>query len=385
LSEVATSPDTPSSPGINASAFGVMPEPVQEGAQGDQPEVSSPRGIDTADTGKIVVGDGNTDSPQVSNQPTSKELSDPSSPGPAPEKFKFFDREWDNPQAAEHHFKSWEGRLSAASKREAELVTQLNSYWKYVQDAEAALNNKAAREAKPDSVPEKSGPKRFSEAVDWEQLRTVQEMAKNSGYDPAEVGNRFLAEQMDNYIEEKLKTLEESVSAPVRSMQDAQNLNMLTNETFLFARDLRNEDDTFQYPELGGGGADKVNEPFVRNMYAAWNALAQSYPEFAFTAAGVDYAYALAQRSISAGLSTPAAVEDTTVSATTTLARDEKGRFITATKAQAQTANPDSAPSNPGVEEDENDNSVDADFRRFSRYAARPVKTAKGLSLGFTD
>lgn len=375
------------SEGFSPNSFGIIdtlesnPEPPE--TLPDEEAASA----ETPDKGAPVEGRSRDRVPEVAQGLQSRDLTEPGAAQPQASKFRFMDREYDSQESAEQSFRSWEGRLRTASDENSKLVNQLNEYYRYVQAAEQVLkgNGAPANGAAPKSQDATNGaPKKFSEAINWEQVSEIRRIAAATGEDPEILTQRYLAQNVDDYLDKRIGELESRLSEPVQAMQDRQAINTATAQAFLWAQGQRDERGDLIYPELGGNGPESVNEGFARAMQTAFLEFAQKYPEEALSEAGIDYAYSRAQRLHPRTHQSAAAPQATQTQTLSAEARDSKGRFVTASKAAAKAMAPDNHEPEGDDEREEDDGSAEFLARDIARRAPKTVHTRGGTNLGFT-
>ena len=368
--------------GPSPSSFGIMDRDVLESTPAETdnlPEVDA-ASAETPEKGPTGGNQGQTRVQQVSTGVQTRELSGPAAAQPPAERFSFMGKDYESRDVAEQSFRSWEGRLRQSHEENSALHKQLTDYYSYVQAAEQALKGTAPRGAEPRGADAKDTPSKFSTTVNWDQVAEIRRIAQATGEDPDLMENRYIAQQLDSYVDGKLDAMRTELSAPVQAMQDRQQFDQAASQAFVWARDQVDERGEAIYPELGAGGLD---EAFVRNMHSAWTSLAQKYPDFAFSEDGLDRAYQVALRNRPAPPAAQATIPAKAL--VSDEARDARGRFVTATKAAATAVAPDSAsPPIEGDEDDVDDGSAEFLARKLHQRAPRIIHTKSGVSLGFS-
>lgn len=366
-------PDSPGEPTADESALAGSTEKSPDGT--GAPPGQPPAKTASAATPPIDKVPGQTPGAPVASPP--------------PEKFSFYGRDFPNREAAEQYFRSWEGRLSESDRRANEYYAYVTEVKRQNDELVARHNERVQAQEREKATSEK---KTFVDDLNLEELAQVVEMAKSQGVDPTLILAQHMGKIIDARMESREAALRAELSEPVNAMQNEQLMTRATGNLFLAARDHRDEQGNLLYPGLGGEGPDSVDEALVRAVYQSFDRLARTSPELAFGPTGFDYAYLTALRSMPAapaGGNGRAAPPAETASAAPgdgapSLARDAKGRFVSAQEAASEAAaSVDTSARMPESEEIQDDGSGRALMKEIMRRAPREVVYGN-TGLGFT-
>jgi len=241
------------------------------------------------------------------------------------EPFVWAGQEYRSKEDAEQDSRTWRGRLQAEQSRGAERDKQINEYWEYAQAISKENDELRARFESPDTnkkTATEADATSTVEGVDWDRLARVRANAEKLGLDPVATVIRAYDQDVSKLMEKKLSTLLDErlrgIEEPVRSMEEAKTVNSANREMFLWAQSQKNGQ-AAAYPELQ---KDTLDEGFTSTMFQVWDRLGKEYgPKYAYSAAGIDYAYRLTRDAIGKPAGSPAP---------SSAPRDANGRFTAA-------------------------------------------------------
>jgi BMFP domain-containing protein YqiC len=311
----------------------------------------------------------------------------PEAEEPPAEKFIFRGKEYDTIEDAEHAVSSWEGRINKAqsdyedmSRWAANAYEENKSLNAKVADLEEKLNGVADEKAEADAAPK---PKALSEAVEAEQLDAVMKAAEAQGFDPMQVGIQYATREIGKVFEERLDAkvaeLEERAMAPHIEREAQDNTDQATQELFLWASKVKDEDGELVYPEFNENEGDQYDDRFVRSAHATWRNIAKENPEFAFGTGGIDYAVRLTREALGEAPAPEVPAKKTGAGAG--VRRDAKGKFLKQNEAAAEAV---STTPGEGMSPDSTSGEVSEDTAMLKswRESSKPVIN-DGFDLGF--
>lgn len=270
----------------------IPPPPRLPGVLEDGPEDARTRPADTRTrdaSGRFVAGEpkdaGVVQKPKpaaldaAEGEPTVPDLPE------AKPKFNFAGKPFDSQEAAEHYFKSLEGRhkpiQEAATKNHAKLVeaaASANGWYAKAQQLEAELNQLRAQPTQPEAEAPAEG------AIDWSLYAEIRRAADAAG--TPEKADQWLAEQNDRVIRAEIARLrEEAIENPRRAAEE-QAARESTADTLVGAlASVTNPDGTPAFPEYRDGDTAQA-------VGALWRSMGLD-PQLALTEGGAVAAVAL--------------------------------------------------------------------------------------------
>lgn len=269
-------PKTPKLPGVMDDG----PEPATQREADPRARDASGRFVKTAEG-----------EPVQKPQPKAVEVTDgiPDLPEAKP-KFKFGGREFADQAAAEHHFKSLEGRYKpiqeAATRHEAQLVKAAESARGWYAEAQrlqaelAQLRANPQPAAQPEAAPEAKG-------IDWQLYAEISRVAQEAG-EPWKA-QQWLQEQVDAQRKADFESWRESFEAPYREREaaEAEQAQLATTADTLVESMAAhtNPDGSPAFPEFRDGNT-------AREVGSLWQSLGLD-PRLALTPGGAVAAVAL--------------------------------------------------------------------------------------------
>lgn len=382
-------PDELESTDGNASVdLGIFPEGTSEESVETEPVAEAP----SAEAADTQPGGGDSESQtQQDTEPTSAtQQAEAEGDGTSPAKFRFLDKDYDDLEAAEQSYKSWDGRIQAETQRRQDAEKRNEEYWRYVDEASKQNQEllKQVEELKGKGTEEKDPQesKDLVESLDWDSIENVMKIAANQGHDPQMVGMRMVAQQMGEHFQGRLDTVKSELSAPIEAAKESDQFETAALELFKWAKTQENDQGEALYPELVGEG-DHVGDPdFTRSMYSAWQTLAKTSTEFGFTAEALDYAYRLASDAAAKPRAEtptePAATETESAPGSAEIARNAKGQFTKPNGVAAEAASMGTSGMDPTSQP-----VIDEGRELLNRMAKiKQVKAVKdGPDLGFFE
>jgi hypothetical protein len=302
--------------------------------EGSQNEASEESEVAKSESTSSDEGADETSDTQTAEDSETQPSSEPGVPSTEPEKFTFLGKEYNSFKHAEEAIGSWEGRIRAEQERAGKYENQLQEYYRYVQETATKNDELLARlsELEGKGTEEKEPPKKFVDSIDWEEVGKVAELARNQGYDPAVVTQKMVAEQLEGFIEKAVESRVGPITETHKANEIESSIEGALSEMAYWAAE------TGKYPELQGE-SDKFSEDFVRSWYQTLEGFARNNPLFGFSEEGADYAYRLTRDKFGAASEAPTSETEPADTNDSTLARDDKGRFISARNAAADVVN----------------------------------------------
>lgn len=201
--------------------------------------------------------DGETEKKADGAQPETPETKKAAEPTDAPAKFKFADVEFENQETAEHTFRTLRGQYKAMQTRErlaaqrAQEQTVAALAWKAEADglrAEADQRGRGDQGAAERGAQPADAESALMESVDWE---LYQQLHDDHG---PKIASAWLFKQMARAMREDVEGRLNTRLAPAEAnAQHAQEIDALQT-AFTQAKDYRNRDGSFAYPELQQDG-----------------------------------------------------------------------------------------------------------------------------------
>ena len=296
------------------------------------------------------------------------------SQAPTPQKFSFYGREWDTPDAAEQHFRSMEGRVRAQGQNLSQLQIEVAEKADLVRRWNDWYQAEQAKREQP-SEPEQKG-EEYLNAVDW---NTVEAISKQKGIIN---GLKAAVVQLGDHLEkkyssvgEKLVQTREELERPAREAQELYQADQEAKGWLYKAAMYVDESGQPIYPELHDE-ASTFSEPLARVTVATWGKLVRAYPQFAMSRDGLDLAVSKAKE-ILARQSQARATGDQARNGAQNVARDAQGRFLKQSENAVRDEAEGGTGANPADMTREPATSVsEAEQRRAIREAGRPSKAA---------
>ena len=228
---------TPSTvPAAESAATHPSGRPVLPGVLDSGPEPAVPVVSRRDASGRFVKGE--------------PSLLEPPDPNPLPARYKFAGREFDTQEAAEHYYRSMEGRhrpiQEAATRHETQLVKAAESARGWHAEAQRL---QAELKALQEQAPKPAEPAGEQKGIDWQLYAEVSRIANEAG-EPWKA-QQWLQEQVDAQRAADIAAIrEDAIDGPRREAEADAMIEATANDLAQSMADHTNPDGSPAFPEF---------------------------------------------------------------------------------------------------------------------------------------